>query len=48
MRLAGYVARLGEGIKCVQGCGTEKMTERNLCEDLSVDGKIILKWVLQN
>ena len=45
MRLAGYVARVGEELNA---CRVVTRKNKKNYEDLSVDGKIILKWVLKN
>ena len=42
MRWVEHMARMGE--RCVQGFGGEILKEREHLEDLSMDGRIILKW----
>jgi hypothetical protein len=41
-RWEGHVARMGER----RGFGWGNLRERNHLEDLDVDGRIILKWIL--
>jgi hypothetical protein len=36
----------GRDEKCIQDCGLENMKGRDHLEDLGIDGKIILKWIL--
>jgi len=34
--------------RCLQGFGGGKLMERNHLEDLSVDGRVILRWIFWN
>jgi hypothetical protein len=44
MRLAGHVARMGEYV----GFWWGDLREKQHLEDLGVDGRIILEWILRN
>jgi len=43
MRSVGDVAGMEVEERCIQGCGGEKLRERNPLGDPGVDGRIILK-----
>jgi hypothetical protein len=43
MGWVGQMARMGER-RCVQGFGGENLREREYLEDITIDGRIILKW----
>jgi hypothetical protein len=47
MRCAGHVARMGD-VKCIQNFRSENLKVRDHLEDLSVDGRIILKSIPKN
>jgi len=32
-------------VRCIQGCGGEKLKDRDHLEGLGVDGRIILRWI---
>jgi hypothetical protein len=34
--------------RCLQGFGGGKLMERDHLEDLSVDGRILLRWIFSN
>jgi hypothetical protein len=46
MRLAGYVAGMGRREMHIGFC-CESQKERDHQEDISVDGRIILRWILE-
>jgi len=47
IRWAGHVARVGEMVGNSSLFWLEKLKERDHSENLSVDGKIILQWILR-
>jgi hypothetical protein len=46
MRWAGHVARMGQG-EVLTGVDGETREKRNHLEDLSVDDRIIIKWIFE-
>jgi hypothetical protein len=45
MRWAGHVARMGREV--ITGFGLGNQRERDHLEDLNVDGRIILRWIIR-
>ena len=47
MRWAGYVGRMGDKERLIQGFGGGKLRERDHLGDPSVDETIILRWIFR-